>query len=66
MVLDASLLYIQHYKVRIKDKVEQSREWGGAFPYSLVWYLLNREPSSHSRLKSTTWLQMVSRIAMYH
>ena len=26
MVLDASLLNIQHYKVRIKDKVEQARE----------------------------------------
>ena len=26
MVLDASLLNIQHYKVRIKGKVEQSRE----------------------------------------
>ena len=26
MVLDATLAYIQHYKVRIKGKVEQSRE----------------------------------------
>ena len=26
MVLDASLLNTQHYKVRIKGKVEQSRE----------------------------------------
>ena len=26
MVLDAALLNTQHYKVRIKDKVEQSRE----------------------------------------
>ena len=26
MVLDAALLGIQHYKVRIKGKVEQSRE----------------------------------------
>ena len=25
MVLDASLLNTQHYKVRLKDKVEQSR-----------------------------------------
>ena len=25
MVLDATLLNTQHYKVRIKDKVEQSR-----------------------------------------
>ena len=27
MVLDASLLNTQHYKVWIKGKVEQSREW---------------------------------------
>ena len=27
MVLDADLLSTQHYKVRIKDKVEQSLEW---------------------------------------
>ena len=27
MVLDATLFNTQHYKVRIKDKVEQSREW---------------------------------------
>ena len=27
-VLDATLLNTQHYKGRIKGKVEQSREWG--------------------------------------
>ena len=32
MVLDAALLNTQHYKVRIKGKVEQSREWSSAFP----------------------------------
>ena len=30
MVLDASLFYTQHYKVRIKVKVEQSRERSSA------------------------------------
>ena len=30
MVLDASLLNTQHYKVPIKDKVEQSRERSSA------------------------------------
>ena len=30
MVLDAALLSTQHYKVRIKGKVEQSREWSSA------------------------------------
>ena len=36
MVLDAALLNSQHYKVRIKDKVEQSRKWSSAFPYTSV------------------------------
>ena len=34
MVLDATLLNTQHYKIRIKDKVEQSREWSSALSYS--------------------------------
>ena len=36
MVLDASLLNTQHYKVRIKGKMEQSRERSRALPYTLV------------------------------
>ena len=36
MVLNAILLSTQHYKVRIKGKVEQSREWSSAFPYTSV------------------------------
>ena len=36
MVLDTSLLNTQQYKLRIEDKVEQSRERSSAFPYSLV------------------------------
>ena len=36
MVLDASLLNTQHYKVRIKDKVGQSCERSSALPYTLV------------------------------
>ena len=36
MVLDAALLNTQHYKVRVKGKVEQSREWSSALPYTLV------------------------------
>ena len=35
MVLDASLLNTQHYKVRIKGKVEQSRERSSALPLHL-------------------------------
>ena len=35
-VLDASLLNTQQYKLRIKDKVEQSREMSSALPYISV------------------------------
>ena len=34
--LDTSLLNTQHYKVRIKGKVEQSRERSSVLPYNLV------------------------------
>ena len=36
MLLDASLLNTQHYKVRVKGKVEQSRERSSDLPYTLV------------------------------
>ena len=36
MVLDATLLNTQYYKVRIKGKVEQSKEWSSTLPYTLV------------------------------
>ncbi len=36
MTLDATLLNTQQNKVRIKSKVEQSRERSGALPYTLV------------------------------
>ena len=32
MVLDTSLLYTQQYKVPIKGKVEQSRDWSSDLP----------------------------------
>ena len=37
MVLDASLLNTQHYKVWIKSKVGQSWERSSALPHILVW-----------------------------
>ena len=37
MVLDATLLNTQYYKVRIKGKVKQSREWRSALPNTWVW-----------------------------
>ena len=36
MVLGTSLLNTQQYKVRIKGKVEQSRERSSALPYTSV------------------------------
>ena len=36
MVIDSALLKTQHHKVRIKGKVEQSRERSSAFPYTSV------------------------------
>ena len=36
IVLDAILLYTQHYKLRIKGKVEQPRERSSTLPYILV------------------------------
>ena len=36
MVLNAALLNTQYYKVRIKSKVEQSRELSSTLPYTLV------------------------------
>ena len=36
IVLDVTVLNTQHYKVRIKGKVDQSRESSSALPYTLV------------------------------
>ena len=36
MVFDVTLLNIQYYKVRIKGKVEQSREWNNTLPNTSV------------------------------
>ena len=36
VVLDAASLNTQHYKIRIKSKVEQSRKWSSALPYISV------------------------------
>ena len=37
MVLDDSMLNTQHYKVRIKGKLEKSWERSSALPYTLVY-----------------------------
>ena len=36
IVLDAALLSTRYYKVRIKGKVEQSKEWSSGLPYTSV------------------------------
>ena len=36
MLLDTTLFNIQHYKVRIKGKVEQSWEWSSTLPNTVV------------------------------
>ena len=36
LVLDVALLNTQHYKVRIKSKMEQFREWSNTLPYTSV------------------------------
>ena len=42
MVLDTSLLNAQQYKVRIKGKVEQSRERISALPYITVFVAIEK------------------------
>ena len=36
MVLDAALLNTNYYKVRIKSKMEKSREWSCTLPYTTM------------------------------
>ena len=36
LVLDTSFLNTQNYKVRTKGKMEKSREWSSALPYTLM------------------------------
>ena len=37
MAPDDALLNTQPYKVKIKGKVEQSREWSSPLPYTFVY-----------------------------
>ena len=56
MVLDTSLLNTQEYKIRIKGKVEHSRERSSALPYTSVQHLSKREPSGCHGLRSPSLL----------
>ena len=61
MVLDIFLLNSQQYRVRIKGKVEQSKQRRSALPYPKVYKLMKREPSHRTRL----WLHLYLYIYIY-
>ena len=58
MVLDTSLLSPQKYKVRIKGKMEQSKQRSSALLYTSVLLLLKREASDRPRQQSPTLLYL--------
>ena len=58
MVFDISLFNTQHYKVRSKCKVEQSRERSSALLNISVLSLIKREPSGRPRLRLLTLLNL--------
>ena len=68
MVLDASLLNTQHYKVRIKGKVEQSRE--GVAPSPTPWCSSYRKGSLRVTLdygrQLPTWLNNKDTFCLYN
>ena len=49
MILDTALFNTQHYKVRIKSKVEQSREWSSTLPQYLAVVAIEKVPFGHPR-----------------
>ena len=59
MVLDAALLNMQNYKVRMKREVVQSREWSSVLPYTLVLQLLEWETSGPPTLRLPTLLIII-------
>ena len=63
MVLDASLLNTQHYKVRIKGKVEQSRE--GVAPSPTPWCSSYRKGSLRVTLDYGRQLYLLIYIYIY-
>ena len=62
IVLDAALINTQHYKVWIKDKVEQSRETSSTLLYASVFELLKREPLGHPLLRSAKFTLLLGQI----
>ena len=64
MVLDASLLNTEHYKVRIKGKVEQSRERSSVLPLHLGVVAIEREAfgSSSATVANFTYIGFEFRV----
>ncbi len=62
MVLDAALLNTQHYKVRVKDKVEQSRERSSPFPYTLLTLHEEIQSASPTGRDVIKWFRIVNKI----
>ena len=59
---------LPYYKVRIKDKVEESWEWSSALLYTLVLLVSKREPLGHPRQRwptlhtFTIWLKQMTEL----
>ena len=56
MLLEAALLNIQHYNVRIKGKVEQSRKWSRALPLHLKhFFTIHFQVLEHNAYHRREW-----------
>ena len=61
MVLDNSLLNTQHYKVRIKGKVKQTKERSSVFTFISVSQLMKMKPLGFPRLRLPNLLIYLTR-----
>ena len=59
MVLDADLLNTQEYEVRIKGKVEQSREWRSDFSFHLGVLVTEKEAFSSPSTEIANFIYLV-------
>ena len=59
IVLDHTLLSTQHYKVRIKDKMEQSREWSSAPPLNLGVVAIEKGAFGSPSTKVTNFKRLI-------
>ena len=66
MVLDADFLNGQRYKVRIKGKLDQSREWSKCLSLHVGVVAIEKEPSGRPRQRSSTLLYKEIRTSSYN